>query len=104
MNKYRPTVDIPVHSMRTQESKCAVRPVPLTTKTKPQPTVTEKPFLTLKEAGAYAGCSSKTIRRAVRAKRLLHHRFGQSQTPGDDHRKIFIRSTDLERWIEGCRL
>lgn len=59
-----------------------------------------KAFLTLREAAEYANCSTVTLRRAVRGKALAHHRFGKSETRG----KIFIKATDLEAFIEGCRL
>lgn len=59
-----------------------------------------KAFLTIREAAAYANCSTMTIRRAVRRGELTHHRFGISETKG----KIFIRATDMENFITGCRL
>ncbi len=68
----------------------------MTAKTNP----IQKAFLTLREAANYANCSTVTLRRAVRAKALPHHRFGTSEKRG----KIFISAGDLTNYIEGCRV
>ncbi|MGC3992058.1 MAG: helix-turn-helix domain-containing protein [Chthoniobacteraceae bacterium] len=60
---------------------------------------TPKPYLTLREAADYANCSTTTLRRAVVAKALPHHRFGLSERRG----KIFIKATDLQQYINSCR-
>jgi excisionase family DNA binding protein len=57
-------------------------------------------FLTLREAAAYAHCSTTTLRRAVRSGELAHHRHGHNEKKS----KIFIRVTDMEKYLNGCRL
>lgn len=59
-----------------------------------------KAFFTIREAATYANCSTMTIRRAVRTGQLAHHRLGRNETKG----KIFIRTTDMESFLTGCRL
>lgn len=56
-------------------------------------------FLTLREAAAFAHCSTLTLRRAVYAGELAHHRLGLSERG-----KIFIRISDLEKYLTGCRV
>lgn len=56
-------------------------------------------FLTLREAAAYAHCSTLTLRRAVYAGELAHHRLGLSEKG-----KIFIRISDMEKYLAGCRI
>jgi excisionase family DNA binding protein len=64
---------------------------------------TGKAYLTIREAARYANCSPKTIRRAIKAGALPHHRFGSgkaSETCG----KIHINTADLQTFIDGCRI
>jgi excisionase family DNA binding protein len=65
-----------------------------------QSTPTQKAFLTLREAAEYANCSTVTLRRAIRARQLAHHRFGFSETRG----KIFVKVSDLQGFIDGHRI
>ena len=59
-----------------------------------------KAFMTLREASKHAGCSTTTLRRAVRAKELAQHRFGKNETKA----KIYIKVTDLTAYLDGCRI
>ena len=83
--------------------KLNLKPLPTPRATNPPPSPAApsigKAFLTLGEAADYVNCSSKTIRRAVKANALPHHRFGMSETRG----KIHVRATDLEKWVGSCR-
>jgi excisionase family DNA binding protein len=86
--------------MRTTKTSKTPQHATGATPPRPQSPPIHKPFLTLREASAYAGCSAKTIRRAVYAKALPHYRFGMSESRG----KIYLRATDLEAFFNDCRL
>lgn len=56
-------------------------------------------FLSLERAAEYCGLSIRTLRRAIKARVLAHHRPGLSERG-----KIFIRLTDLEHYIGKSRI
>lgn len=56
-------------------------------------------FLTLEEAATYSGISSRTLRRAVKARMIAHHRPGLSERG-----KILIRRSDLESYLAHSRV